>query len=433
MAYETWVGPTYLSTWAGTLGIATAQLPWLTALPMLGSLGQFLGVLLLVRATRIASLKGLCLTLTLLSRALWLIPLIAVSSSRIASSSPETWLMQVGVLAAISSAIGLTSTSFWMAWMRELIPERAEGEFWGSRSLWATIGVMSAHLISAVWLHDRPEASSFRVLLILALLCAGGSIWLLSRIPARASARASFSTPPQHQTKLPTALVFRQLLRPELRELLVFAGLLQGAMFLAGPYFPYYFTHEVGLDGSHVALWSLMTQAGAWISAGYWGRRMDQHGGVAFRWKNRPISVLQFGTCLMTLSPLPYVVSDASILQWIGPAEYFLNGVAWAAYTIGFNTLVFQRTRSSAFMSMALFSAQTAFQGILGASASWIGSGVLGFFHTNGFSILWISAAATRLVVVLFFCPRLAISASKIPHALQPVPSSESDLAHEVH
>ncbi len=423
MAYETWIGPTYLSTWAGTLGISLDHLPWLTALPALGSLGQIAGVLLFIRVARTVSLKHLCLTLTLLARALWLIPLIAVMTGQFTEGGPEAWVGRIGILAGLSSAIGLTSTSFWMSWMRDLIPHEEEGRFWGGRSRWATIGVVTAHLLSMAWLQWRPGASGFSVLLSLAVLSAAGSLFLLTRIPATPRS----AHPPRARQ------AFGKLLQPEFRELLIFAGLLHGAMYFAGPYFPYYFTHEVGLSGSTVAFWSLMTQAGAWASAAFWGRRMDQHGGVAFHLFGKPVSILRLGTVLMALSPLPYVISDASILRWIGPAEYFINGVAWAGYTIALNTIIFQRTRSSAFMSMALFSTMTALQGLLGAGASWLGSKVIGSAPTGGFSLLWIAAASARLAVVVFFIPRSLRASSLRPHPVQPLPGGGSDLVHELH
>jgi hypothetical protein len=418
MAYETWIGPTYLSTWAGTLGISREHLPWLTALPALGSLGQIAGVLLFIRVARNVSLKHLCLTLTLLARALWLIPLVAALTGGFADGGPEAWVGRIGILAALSSAIGLTSTSFWMSWMRDLIPHEEEGRFWGGRSHWATIGVVSAHLLSAAWLQWNPGASGFSMLLLLALLSAAGSLWLLTRIPAV----------PHAIHRPPSGQAFRKLLQPEFRELLVFAALLQGAMFLAGPYFPYYFTHEVGLSGSTVAFWSLMTQAGVWASSAFWGRRMDAHGGVAFHLAGRPVSILRLGTILMALSPLPYVIANPAVLRWIGPVEYFINGVAWAGYTIALNTIIFQRTRSSAFMSMVLFSSLTALQGILGAGASWLGSGIIGSVAQGGFATLWVVAAGARLLIVLFFIPRSMLhgssrlSAATLPRS--PVPHS---------
>ena len=325
-------------SWAGTLGLSRDQLPWLTSLPALGSLGQCVGVLLLMRIARTLPLKRICLALTLFARSLWILPLVASLSTSLSASEPGRWIGQIGILAAVSSAVGLTSTSLWMAWMRELVPHEQEGRFWGARSLWSTVGVVGAHLASMVWLGVNPGPSAFRILLAMALLSAAGSVWMLSRIPAT----------PRSRSQLPTGAAFRALLRPEFRELLVFGALLQGSMYLAGPYFPYYFTHEVGLSGSTVAFWCLMTQAGAWMSSSYWGRRMDQHHGVAFEIGGAKVSIARLCTILMALSPLPYVISNAAILRWIGPVEYFINGVAWAGYTISFNTVVFQRTRSSA-------------------------------------------------------------------------------------
>ncbi|MBU6375000.1 MAG: hypothetical protein KGQ59_03305 [Bdellovibrionales bacterium] len=419
MAYETWVGPTYLSTWAGTLGVERNQLAWLTALPILGSLGQAVGVLLFLRLAKNISLKHLCLTLTLFARSLWLIPLVAAwSGSKITAES----VGMIGVLAAASSAIGLTSTSFWMAWMRTLVPAHQEGWFWGGRNHWSTIGVLCAHFFSAVWLKANAGATAFEVLLLLALLSALGSLWLLSRLPAATKS----NTPEVFRFE------FKRLQEPQFKELLLFAGLFHGAMTLAGPYFPYYFTRELGLNGSHVAFWSIMAQLGMWLTSSFWGRQLDLNGGLAFRVLGKPLSVLKLGTILMSLSPLPYIISNPPVIQWVGPAEYFINGVASAAYAIALNTLIFQRTRGNAFMSMTLFSAITAIQGILGASTALLGSKILDSFSSTGFQALWVIAAASRLGVVVFFCPKLALPSSASSDGSQPLSNSASDLAHEL-
>ena len=419
MAYETWVGPTYLSTWAGTLGIERSQLAWLTALPILGSLGQCLGVLLFLRLAKNVSLKHLCLTLTLLARALWLIPLAAAWSG---AAITHQSVGMIGILAAVSSAIGLTSTSFWMAWMRTLVPAQQEGWFWGGRNHWSTIGVLFAHFFSAIWLKANPGASAFQILLLLALMSAAGSVWLLSRLPQT----------PKSSSGETFRFEFTRLWEPEFKELLIFAGLFHGAMYMAGPYFPYYFTHELKLNGSHVAFWSIMAQLGMWFTSSFWGRRLDSNGGLAFRFLGKPISILKFGTILMALSPLPYLISNPKIVQWIGPVEYFINGVASAAYAIALNTLIFQRTRGNAFMSMTLFSALTATQGILGASTAFVGSKILDIAPANGFQALWVIAAVARLGVVLFFCPKLNLRPSSSSDQSKPLSDGASNLAHEL-
>src|SRR4051794_32099445 len=80
MAYDTWVGNTYLSGLAGELQIPILLLSFLTALPWIGSVGQVLGTWAL---HSFKSLKVYTLILASISRALWIVPLAAAAWWRI--------------------------------------------------------------------------------------------------------------------------------------------------------------------------------------------------------------------------------------------------------------------------------------------------------------------------------------------------------------
>lgn len=124
MAYETWIGPIYLSAWAGKIGVPPEQLPWLTSLPLLGSVGQLLGFIALSSVARKLPVKWLCITVALIARSLWalafLVPLQDITQA----------VGGIGLIAALSSMIGLTSTSLWMAWMNGIVPKPFDGRFW---------------------------------------------------------------------------------------------------------------------------------------------------------------------------------------------------------------------------------------------------------------------------------------------------------------
>src|ERR1041385_1072316 len=75
IAYDTWVGPTYLSGLAGELGLSIGMMTFLAATPWIGSLGPILGAWLHgVRPNR--SPKASTMLFTIVSRALWLVPLV---------------------------------------------------------------------------------------------------------------------------------------------------------------------------------------------------------------------------------------------------------------------------------------------------------------------------------------------------------------------
>ena len=427
MAYDTWLGPIYLGAWAGKIGIPAEQLPWLTSLPLLGSVGQLLGFVALSSFARRLPIKWLCISVALLARSLWpfafLIPLdrmyLAVGG--------------VGVIAALSSMIGLTSTSLWMAWMNGIVPKAFDGRFWGARARGSTAGVLVAHGIAALILSRlagsaQPEASAsapFAILLALALLSALASTVILFFVksPDRAVAPAR-----DDENALSTLGLFSRLKDPALIRILVIGAVFQAGISLAGPYFPYYFTHDVGLAPAEVSFWYAMTQIGIASAALFWGRRWDR----AYASPSPdPALARIFKICalIIAFSPLPYVIKDAAILRWVGPIEYLINGVGWAGFSIGLNTLLFRAVPGrDASLTALLFSSLTALQGVTGALASVLGARIAVIASGwGGFQFLWVVATGFRVVVALWLVPRLG----RIESGFTNAPGRAIEVAHE--
>lgn len=398
MAYDTWIGPVYLSAWAGKIGVPPDRLPWLTALPLLGSVGQLLGFVALARFSQSLPIKWLCIALATLARSIWALAFL------LPLSDLQNLVGGVGLIAALSSMIGLTSTSLWMAWMNGIVPKRFDGRFWGARARGSTAGVLLAHFVAG-WIlsNDSSEPSApFALLLALAILAAVTSLITLI-----------FVKPPEAQTVIQSEeasgappIPFRRLAEPPLLGILGIGAAFQAGIALAGPYFPYYFTHEVGLSATEVSFWYAMTQLGIASAALYWGKRWD-HAYSSSNANGPELRRGMFRLCavMIALSPLPYVIRDASILRWIGPAEYFINGFAWAGFSVGLNTLLFRAVPGrDAGLTALLFSALTALQGISGALASMLGARISVWM---GFQSLWVIATAFRLLVALVLIPRL--------------------------
>jgi len=393
MAFETWVGPIYLAAWAGKIGLPAEKLPWLTSVPLLGAVAQAFGVAALSSLASRLTLKWTCITLSLVSRTLWCLAFL------LPLGHSESLGQSIGIIAAVSSAVGLTATSFWMSWMKSWVPRRFEGRFWGVRARGSTLGVLAAHGIAALSLHffESPSSDStlhepFAVILIVALLSGLGSLWILGRLP---------------YTDVSYKLRFKEILacRSDLR-LIGVACLFHAGISLVGPYFPYYFTHVVGLKTSEISLWYGLTQVGMMVSAMVWGKRWD----LAFSGNGRsPRQLLRFTGSILALSPLPYVIRQAEILRWIGPIEYFVNGLIWAGFQVGLSTILFRSAgKSDPARATLLFSVMTAAQGVTGALAAWLGSELsLALAPWGGFQALWVVGSLIRLVIAWWFLPRL--------------------------
>jgi len=391
MGYETLVGPVYLAAWAGQIGLPESELPWITSLPLLGAVGQLLGVLALSRLTRKVSLKWLCIALSLVARSLWALVFLLPLLSRFSTFAADG-ARQIGLLATLSSAIGLTSASLWMAWMKGWAPRRFEGRFWGFRARGSTLGVIAAHLLAAVSLHGT-RASGFALLLAIALLSALGSLAILTRIPSVARTPAETEAPDQ------------SLSLKDLHWLIVLCVFQAGVSFVS-PFFPYYFTRQLGLAPSEISIWYAITQLGISVSAIFWGSRWDR----AFSQSAMaPARLLRLTGCVLALSPLLYVVNDIAILHWAAPIEFFCNGLAWAGLQIGVSSILFKQAgRAQVMRAGLLFSLMTAAQGLSGAGASWLGGWTAHALQDwGGFRALWALGTVLRLTIAYWVLPLL--------------------------
>ena len=243
MAYETWIGPTYLSGVAGELGVSVGWVGLLAAVPAIGSIGQVLSLWLFSKSSTV---KGYVLRLATLARLLWAVPIAlawiwGMQSYLHGTPFPASrWFLLTAICSCISSVIGSSSGVVWMSWVRDLVPSNFRGRFFGLRQRYTMAAVVAAHAAACFWVGWRPGGVhlGYGVLLILALLCAAISTTLLGRVPdVRRGDRARESLRPGN--------LLEPLRHPRFGSLILFGAVFNGAMQLAGPYFPYYFTKEL--------------------------------------------------------------------------------------------------------------------------------------------------------------------------------------------
>jgi len=409
MAYETWVGPTYLSGLAGELGVGVGVVALITSLPWIGSIGQLIGAWAYGRTL---SVKSYTLRLALAARALWILPLFFAAywgfsgvSDSLGSFPTYRWFIVVAAVSCSSSLLASSSAVAWMSWMRGLIPSSFHGRFFGFRQRYVMGALIIANLLAAMWVGWKPQGYwiGYAVICTLALISALMSTWLLSKVP---------------DVKISTSVADRKLdlwapLRdPRFRDVLFFGAMFHGAIQLAGPYFPYYFTKELGIPMSSIALWITLTNLGCFIAAGAWGKKLDR--------SQNPISIIWWMGHLVALSPLPYLFSSADTIRWIAPVEYFFNGMAWTGYWLAMTSLLFRSCPEG--KNAAYFSVYTAACGVAGAFGTFVGGNLAqALTQYGGFRALWAIAAIARLTVLWSLHRRLLRDRNSILPSLQPV------------
>jgi hypothetical protein len=385
MVYETCVGPGVLSALAGEQGVALGLVAWLNALPFLGQVGQILGWRALRRSP---SLKRHTLLAIGVARSLWFLPLFAGLGAVAAGHMfPNTaWFVFAAAVAAVATPLASSSAVAWLAWIRRLVPSHLHGRFLGIRLRFVTAATLLANALVFLvvgWQGVHGARLGFLVVLGAGVICGAMSTTLLSGVPLhRRKGAAGTGRPVAHVP------LFEPLKDPRFRRVLAFGFFFYVCVHTCAPYFPYYFTHDLGFSTGTVAFWTAMANLGNVVFAGFWGRRTDRGGGAQ--------GVLALCSVLIACSPLPYAIASREWVVGFAPFEYFVNGLAWAGFTVAYTSLLFKNVPEET--GAAYFSIYSASVGVAGALGTGLGSLIHHWLQDfGGLRSLWWVGGILRL------------------------------------
>lgn len=386
LAYDTWMGPTYLTGLAGELGVPVEWVSWIAAAPWIGSIGQVFGIWALAR---VRSVRAYTLWVALASRLVWILPIgLAIAWTWRAHQERTEfpvvhWFSILAMTASVAALLGASSAAAWNSWVRGSVPAKIRGRFFGVRQRYVMFTLLLANLIASIcvgWKVGEFRAG-YLLLGILAVASALVSSLILAQVPDVRSIEVSRRS--LRQTLL------EPLKNQRFKQALILGATFHGAIQLAGPYFPYFFTHELRLPMSLVAIWTALTSLGCFLFTGWWGRKID-------RTPNLGKTLWVTGT-LLALSPLPYAFLSAETIRWIAPIEYFWNGAVWAGYSIALTTLLFGSCPDA--RSAVYFSLYAAAMGVAGLAGNLIGAQIAEWFKPwGGFRALWVIASILRVI-----------------------------------
>jgi MFS family permease len=389
LAYETWVGPSYLSGLAGELGLGIGVVTLITAVPFLGQIGQLSGFWIF---RNIPSIRRHTLTLSWAGRMIWAIPLLFALGFFLRSTyagvpfPTQRWFYLVAACACFSSLSASASATGWMAWTRELIPARLRGRFFGMRQMYVMCALVAANLMASFWVGFKPRGYpiGFGILAVIAILAGAISTYLLSQVP-------DVETPPP-EPGAPLELLLRPLQDAEFRKILVTIGLFNCSVSLAAPYYPYFFTKSLGVPMSSVAVWAMAGNVGCLLASGFWGRVLDRVGDSR--------KILFVTSLYIALAPLPYALGSPALIQAIAPLEHFAGGAIAAGTGLATTTLIFASCPKN--LSPYYFSVFLGLGGIFGLTGTFLGGTMARWLLSyGGFSTLFALSAALRLVIAL--------------------------------
>lgn len=407
MAFDAWMGTSYLAGLAGEMHADVLFVTLLTSLPWIGSAGQLLSLHFVGRAE---SLKRYTITLAWIGRTLWFIPVLlaliwGIQSYRDRTPFPATaWFTTVALVAFPAALIGNASGLAWNSWMRAVIPGNFRARFFGLKQRYIMFTLVCANLFAALIINwkVRDLHVGFFVLAVLAVFSAMTSTILLSKAPdAHVSpvVSATRSTP-----------IWVPFIDPKFRRVMVFGAIFNGAVFFCAPYFAYFYTRELHFSLGTVAAWTVIANLGNFLAATFWAKRIDNPNGL--------MPTLFITGHLVAMAPLFYVLPSAEIVVYIAPFEFFLNGIAWSGYGIANSTLLFRSCPEG--KNTVYFAAYSAMSGLAGAVGVVAGGQLAHALAAyGGFRALWLIGATLRFAAIWMLLPGVE----------EKVPASASDIS----
>jgi MFS family permease len=312
------------------LGAGPEELGLLAALPVLGSVLQYVAVLL---APRMRARKPLVAITATLGRVAYL-PLGLLPFLVARETGLKIFLLGWFVTNALLSLSG----NLWTSWMADLVPPGVRGRYFSRRTRATTVVSVLVPLgISYVldrWFGGVPrggpspqaelQAKGFALAFGLAALF-GIVSWLLLR--------------KQHEVlpdpgKVP-AFGARTLLAPfrdrAFWPLLAFLAAFGTANGLSNPWWQPFQLQELGLSYTYVNGWFVfLTGVTMVLSLPVWGRLADRFG-------NRPVMAL--GLLLAVTHPYYYIFGTPA-RWWLMFGDAASSGIAWAGYNMALFNLV---------------------------------------------------------------------------------------------
>lgn len=259
-------GGVILTAFALHLGASNALIGAIAAITFWDQLLQAPGVVLVAR---LRMRKLIAVVGSLVSA---LVPaLLAALAFADASSASRTGIV---IAVALYGGAGAFAGCAWNAWVRDLVPGKVSGHFFGRRSAISTaVGLVAG--LTAAWLLDlTPEGSPWRGWVFLGLFALGMVAELLSAATLSRAPEPAMPSSDQKERLLP--LLRKPLADVDFRRLIAFLASWQFAVNLAQPFFTVFFLRQLGFGMTFVMALSLISQFANLLTLRKWGDLADR-------------------------------------------------------------------------------------------------------------------------------------------------------------
>lgn len=319
-------GGAFLAGFAVALKANNIQQGVLAALPFLAGIAQIVAAYVIdVHGVRRRSIAVWGL---LTSRMCWLA--IIPAAFYFLPARSDAMLTAFLVIIAAGYLLQSFASVAWLGWMSDLVPDGQRGIFFSNRNLLAGVVTIAGTGVGAL-LMDLPAAAGWPerhgYLLLFALAGVSGiaGALVLARI------RHEPDSPPSVSTRTFVRSIARPMAEPGFRKFLLFHVVWMASVYLAAPFFQFYFMEDAGLGVQYVALTNAVTVLTGITSVQLWGYLCDRFG-------SKPVLYISFtGTALV---PSVYLFTSPENVYWTAIAVQAFSGVVWAGGTLASSNLL---------------------------------------------------------------------------------------------
>jgi MFS family permease len=187
---------------------------------------------------------------------------------------PEARRLPVFVLGLfLFFGIGAVGGAAFTPWMRDLVPHRVLGRYFGRRlavavSVGAVVSIVAGRAVDVYIAHHASSAPAYAALFVAGALVGFAGVGFLSRIP-----EPRMSPPPERSVWAVVAEPFRDA---GFRPLMSFFGRWSFAANFAGPFFSVYLLERLGLSLTWIMALFLVSQAAYVVFLRVWGHIADR-------------------------------------------------------------------------------------------------------------------------------------------------------------
>lgn len=378
----------YVNITAGTLltgfllalGASTAQIGFVSMLPLAGGLIQPVGAHLIRRHG--GWRKPIVVTSVILDDLLWAVTLVAVFAL-----PPRTALLAAITVLALQQTITAVITVAWTSWMSDLVPASLRGRYFGRRNFVCNaVGAVAAVLAGQFVARIGGAALwSFATVIVVAMLFRLVSAILLARQPELTPEKPGPGRLRDHFTVPFSNEAFRHYAQ---------FGLAWGfAVHIASPFFAVYMLVDLQMD-----LGVVMVLAALSISANLAGQRF--WGTVSDRYSH--LQVMKIAVLVVVLQPVWWLfASDSGLGFFVIVLAHLVGGFTWGGYQLASGNLMMALVPATG--KSSFFGTQAALSGVAGAAGPIVG-GLLadGLLKELQIPVLGRSAALPALFFVSF-------------------------------